>query len=286
MCGGRVVAALDPHDSVGILDQHDLRTKVFHEEEELAAFLVNADESERVRYLTVCAPNHVHDRHCRLGLAHGADVVCEKPVVIDPAALDGLAEEEARTGRRIWTVLQLRHHDRIERLARDLAAHHGGPRMKVVLTYVTTRGRWYDTSWKGDVARSGGLATNIGVHLFDLLLWLFGPCDHQELHLASARRMAGHLELERATVQWFLSVDEADLPADATGRTYRSLAIDGSRLEFSAGFEELHSRVYERILFGRGLGLSDARPSIELAARLRSLAVTPPARTELHPHLR
>lgn len=286
--GGEIMAAFDPNDSVGALDEHDLAVPFFTEE---AAFVDHIEEALRDRgrrldYLTVCSPNHVHEAQCRLGLGLGADVICEKPVVVDPRSIDALERLEQETGRRIWTVLQLRTHDRLAPL-RETLLREGHARHEVVLTYVTSRGLWYDASWKGDVTKSGGISTNIGVHMFDLLLWLFGAPLSAGLHLHERRRMAGYLELERARVSWLLSVDAKDVPAAqlAKGqRALRTIAIDGSELDFSTGFSVLHTRVYERTLRGEGFGLADARPSIELAHRMRDAVVESPTHL-LHPLL-
>ena len=289
-CGGRIVAALDRSDSVGVLDDHDLDVPFFTETERFDRYLEklrHGPEENRVHYVSVCSPNHLHDAHCRLGLRLKADVICEKPIVINPWNLDALLELEQESGHRIWTLLQLRTHERMLRLRDELSRSVSG-RHQVILTYVTARGRWYDVSWKGNVEKSGGIATNIGVHMFDLLGWLFGPPVAHPVHLNQPRRMAGVLELERARVSWFLSVEEEDLPdaSRADGRrTFRSISIDGTEVEFSAGFDDLHTRVYERTLAGQGFGIAEARASIELAHRIRLAPVE--RRTDLvHPLLR
>jgi UDP-N-acetyl-2-amino-2-deoxyglucuronate dehydrogenase len=286
--GNRLVAACDPKDSVGLLDQFAFDVHFFTEMERFDRHLEKrrrGAEEERVHWLTVCSPNYLHDAHCRLGLRVGANVMCEKPLVINPWNLDALAEIEEETGRRIHTVLQLRVHDKLvelrERLLRDGAHRH-----EVVLTYVTSRGRWYDVSWKGNDDKSGGVPANIGIHFFDLLLWLFGSVVETRVHLHEARHWAGMVELERARVRWFLSVDNRDLPVDTTpGKTtFRSISVDGMEVEFSEGFADLHTRVYERALAGEGFGLSDARPSIALVHDVREAKVTP-AGTDGHPFL-
>jgi len=233
---------------------------------------------QRVHYVSVCSPNYLHDAHIRLALRVGADVICEKPLVINPWNLDALEELEAETGRRVNTVLQLRLHPQLVALRATLAA---SARYDVELTYVTARGGWYDVSWKGSEERSGGIVTNIGIHLFDLLLWLFGPVHDCALHLYTARRAAGVMELERARVRWFLSTDAADLPARPAGPaavTYRSITVDGEQVEFSEGFGHLHTLVYEEALAGRGFRIGDARPSIALSSRIRNTPVTSDAR--------
>jgi UDP-N-acetyl-2-amino-2-deoxyglucuronate dehydrogenase len=289
-CGGRIAAALDPSDSVGVLDEHDLDVPFFTEPERFERHLEKRQqgpEEGRIHYVSVCSPNHLHDAHCRLGLRLETDVICEKPIVIDPRDLDALKELEEETGRRVWTVLQLRMHQRLVAL-RDQLRRDERTRHHVVLTYVTPRGRWYDVSWKGNPEKSGGIATNIGVHMFDMLVWLFGKPVGHGVHLQEPRRMAGFIELERATVVWFLSVDVTDLPArspDRVGKTFRSIAIDGTEIEFSSGFADLHTRVYEETLAGRGFSIDEARPSIELAHRIRHASVER-RRDLVHPRLR
>jgi UDP-N-acetyl-2-amino-2-deoxyglucuronate dehydrogenase len=287
--GNRVVAACDPKDSVGLLDQFSFDTHFFTETERFDRHLEKRKRgppAQRVDWLTVCSPNYLHDSHCRLGLRVGANVLCEKPLVINPWNLDALGEIEAETDRRVFTVLQLRVHDKLvelrERLRQETTA-----RRDVVLTYVTSRGPWYDVSWKGSDEKSGGVPTNIGVHFFDLLLWLFGAVVDARVHLQEPRRWAGLLELEAARVRWFLSVDRRDLPHEAKpGKaTFRSITVDGTEVEFSDGFTDLHTRVYQETLAGRGFGLTDARPSIELVHRVRQAAPAAPG-SDAHPALR
>jgi UDP-N-acetyl-2-amino-2-deoxyglucuronate dehydrogenase len=286
--GNRVVAAMDPHDAVGILDRYSFDVRFFTEFERFDRHLEKlrrGQSSDRVDYVSVCSPNYLHDAHIRLALRIGADVICEKPLVINPWNLDALVDLERETGRRVRTVLQLRLHPALVALKERLRAirtHH-----TVALTYVTSRGHWYDVSWKGLPDRSGGIATNIGIHFFDLLLWLFGSVTDCDVHLSEPTRMAGHLELERATVRWFLSTDCGDLPfvpQPGTQTTYRSIAIDGEEVEFTDGFADLHTQVYRDVLAGNGFGITDARPSIELAHRIRHARVTAPRITP-HPLL-
>jgi len=287
--GNRLVAAVDPKDSVGILDQYTFDVRFFTEIERFDRYLERlrrGPEEGHVHYLSVCSPNYLHDAHCRLGLRVKADVICEKPLVINPWNLDALAELEQETGRRIWTVLQLRAHDKLVALREQLSS---SPRAKhdVVLTYVTARGNWYDISWKGQLEKSGGVPTNIGIHFFDMLIWMFGSVTGARVHLSDPHRMAGFIELERARVRWFLSVDARDLPYPASpGKktTYRSITVDGTEIEFSDGFTDLHTRIYEWTLAGRGFGIAEARPSIQLVYELRKTPVTA-ATTEAHPFL-
>lgn len=290
--GNRVVAAADPKDSVGLLDQYGFDVRFFTEVERFDRHLEKlrrGPEAERVRYLTVCSPNYLHDAHCRLGLRVGADVICEKPLVINPWNLDPLRELEDETGGRIYTVLQLRVHPSLIALREKLLAEgQGGAPHEVVLTYVTARGAWYDVSWKGTPEKSGGVPTNIGIHFFDLLGWLFGDFESQSVHLSAPRRMAGVIRFARARVRWFLSVDARDLPGQPTSgsrTTHRSITVDGQEVEFSEGFTDLHTAVYREIIEGRGHGIETARPSVELAAAIRRAPVVSPG-DDAHPRLR
>jgi UDP-N-acetyl-2-amino-2-deoxyglucuronate dehydrogenase len=229
-----------------------------------------------VHWVTICTPNYLHDAHARLALRSGASALCEKPLVINPWNLDALSELEAETGGQIRTVLQLRVHPALLAVKARLDAAPADRRHQVVLHYVTGRGPWYDFSWKGVEERSGGLATNIGVHLFDLVLWLFGAASRVTVHRREPRHAAGTLELARADVRWSLSVDRADLPEPArqAGKTtFRSLTLDGAEIEFSEGFTDLHTRVYERTLAGEGFGIAEARPSVELVHRIRTAPI-------------
>lgn len=274
--GNRLVAATDPNDSVGVLDRYSFDVRFFREIERFDRFLdklKRGPEENRVHYVSICSPNYLHDSHVRLALRAGADAICEKPLVINPWNLDALTELEHETGRRVFTVLQLRVHPALVALREQLAAANDDRKREVQLTYITSRGAWYDVSWKGSEERSGGVAANIGIHFFDLLIWLFGGVESSEVHLRGARRMSGHIELERASVRWFLSVDSRDLPFEAKpGKrtTFRSITVDGQELEFTEGFTDLHTRVYERTLGGDGFGIEDARASIELVHGIRT----------------
>ena len=284
--GNRVVAACDPKDAVGILDQYTFDVRFFTETERFDRHLEKlrrGTEAERVHWLTVCSPNYLHDAHCRLGLRAGADVMCEKPVVINPWNLDALAELEHETGRRIYTLLQLRVHDKLVDL-HDRLQREGG-KHEVQLTYITSRGPWYDISWKGDDEKSGGVPANIGIHFFDMLMWMFGAANEVRVHVREPRRWSGTIEFERARVRWFLSLDPRDLPfaAQPGGKTtFRSITVDGTEVEFSEGFTDLHTRVYERTLAGNGFGITEARPSIELVHLVRKAPLTA-AGTDAHP---
>jgi UDP-N-acetyl-2-amino-2-deoxyglucuronate dehydrogenase len=276
--GNRLIAATDPHDAVGVLDRFGFDVRFFTEFERFDRHLEKlrrGPEAQRVQYLSVCSPNYLHDAHIRLALRVGANVICEKPLVINPWNLDGLEELEAETGGRVSTVLQLRVHPQLialrERLLADRSRRHS-----VRLTYITARGGWYQVSWKGHEDRSGGVVTNIGIHFFDLLLWLFGPVRASHVDLREAQCAAGVLELERADVQWFLSTDQRDLPftpQPGSKTTFRSITVDEDEIEFSEGFADLHTRVYEEVLAGHGFGIADARPSVELTAKIRQAAL-------------
>jgi len=271
-----LIAAADPKDSVGILDQFGYDVSFFTEIERFDRHLEKLRRGpveDRVHYISVCSPNYLHDAHCRLAMRVGADVICEKPLVINPWNLDSLEEIEAETGRKVNTVLQLRVHPELLKLKQALQDDASGKQHEVVLTYITSRGIWYHVSWKGQKEKSGGVATNIGIHFFDLLLWLFGPAGDVRLYHANDKRMSGYIELENARVRWFLSVDVNDLPEIALTsgkKTFRSITVDGQEIEFSEGFTDLHTRVYEETLAGRGFGIQDARPSIELTHRIRT----------------
>ncbi len=275
----RLAVAVDPKDSVGILDQYSFDVKFFTEIERFDRHLEKlrrGPEENRIHYVSVCSPNYLHDAHCRLALRVGADVICEKPLVINPWNFDALEELEAETKHQISTVLQLRVHPELIKL-RDSLQGAGGQH-NVVLTYITSRGPWYHVSWKGQQDKSGGIATNIGVHFFDLLLWLFGSVGGVKVYYSDSQRMSGFIELEHARVRWFLSVDSYDLPAQvkANGRiTYRSITVDGKEIEFSEGFTDLHTRVYEETLAGRGFGIAAARPSIQLTYAIRTALISP-----------
>jgi UDP-N-acetyl-2-amino-2-deoxyglucuronate dehydrogenase len=274
--GNQLIAAMDPHDAVGILDRYSFETRFFTEFERFDRHLEKlrrGPEGGRVHWLSICSPNYLHDAHIRLALRVGANVICEKPLVINPWNLDALQELEAETGGRVNTVLQLRLHPALVALQQEISRSRPGHKFDVRLTYVTARGAWYDVSWKGSMERSGGVVTNIGIHFFDMLLWLFGPVEASEVHLREQKKAAGRLELERATVRWFLSTDARDLPFAPTPgarTTFRSIAMDGREIEFTDGFADLHTEIYREALAGRGFSIADARPSIELAHRIRT----------------
>ncbi|MCY2991356.1 MAG: Gfo/Idh/MocA family oxidoreductase [Planctomycetota bacterium] len=274
--GHALIAAVDPHDCVGRLDNFFPDARFFTEIERFDRFLEKrrrGPEEQRVDYVSICTPNYLHDAHVRLALRVKAHAICEKPLVISPWNLDALQDLEAEYGCRVYSVLQLRLIPTLQELKRVVDADHSNHRADICLSYVTRRGKWYDASWKGNPEKSGGVSMNIGVHFFDLLGWLFGEPEHWEVHLRTPRKMAGLLELERARVRWFLSVDEEDLPDSVreSGKfAYRSMTLDGQEIEFSDGFTDLHTRVYREILAGRGSGIDEARPAIELVFALNN----------------
>lgn len=278
--GNRLLAAVDPHASVGVLDDYFPSVRFFTEVERFDRHLEKLRRhasDQAVHYVSICSPNYLHDAHVRLALRLGATAICEKPLVISPWNLDQLSQIETETHGRVYTIMQLRLLPQLLALKVRLGSE-GGRRHHVKLDYITRRGPWYHSSWKGSEQHSGGLAMNIGVHLFDLMLWLFGPCQGVTVHGRARDKMHGTLELERADVTWFLSVDAVDLPASARrqGRAaHRSLSVDGESLEFSSGFADLHTRSYGEILAGRGFGIEEARPAIELIHRVRHTAVSP-----------
>jgi UDP-N-acetyl-2-amino-2-deoxyglucuronate dehydrogenase len=272
--GGDLKVAFDPNDSVGIMDSHFPQAHFFTEFERFDRHVDNLRRhGERIDYVSICSPNYLHDSHIRFGLRAGSEVICEKPLVLNPSDIDELAGIERETGRKVNTILQLRLHPAIIALKEKVATSNR--RHAVDLTYITSRGRWYHASWKGVDAKSGGVATNIGVHFFDMLAFVFGPLKSQAANLRQAERAGGILTYEKADVRWFLSVDSNDLPDSVKGSktTYRSITMDGEEVEFSDGFTDLHTRSYEEILAGQGYGLEDVRFSIEVVSQFRTAPV-------------
>lgn len=286
--GNILVAALDKNDSVGVIDSYFPNADFFTEYER---FDRHVDKMRRrgnsLDYMAICSPNYLHDSHIRFALRTGADAICEKPLVLNPWNINGLREIENDTGRKINTILQLRLHPSIIALKEKIANSPKDKKHEVDLTYITSRGHWYLVSWKGDVNKSGGVATNVGVHFYDMLHFLFGELQDNIVHHFSDTTNAGYLEYENARVRWFLSVDANNLPDEAKAagqRTYRSITIDGDEIEFSGGFTDLHTRSYEEILAGRGFGLDDNVVAIETVADIRNK--TPLGRVgEYHPFL-
>lgn len=267
--GHEVVAVADPHDSVGVLDRYFPAAAYYPDLESLIDDLRAGRGA--LDFVSICSPNDLHEHHIRLSLEAGAHAICEKPLVLDPAGLDRLERVEHASGRRVFGVLQLRHHERLLELRRRLLdpSNHSAEPHHVVMTYVTPRGAWYRDSWKGDPSRSGGLAANIGVHLFDLLLWLFGGFRCSTLHSRSDVRMGGRLELQRARVDWQLSIDGTDLPdSQSPDQPFRSLRIDDTEVPFDAP-PDLHRAVYRSVLDGVGLGIREVRAAVELVHRLQ-----------------
>ena len=286
--GNNLLAAFDPFDSVGIMDSYFPAAEFFTEPELFEQYLERARRAGRgIDYLSICSPNYLHEAHIRMALRLEADAICEKPLVLNPEQIERLKELEAETGRRVWTVLQLRTHAALLALKERLAYGSAG-KCELTLSYVTSRGIWYLRSWKGREELSGGLATNIGVHFFDMLSWLFGPVEHVEVHRRDETVAAGYLELEKARVRWFLSLNVEDVPEPlrAKGqRTYRSILLDGEEIEFSEGFGDLHTEVYRRTLAGQGFGLDEAYEAIATVARIRHIALSNDTAT-MHPFLR
>lgn len=264
--GGELVAILDPHDSVGIIDSYFPDALYFSEFERFDRYLEKIKrQGNEVHYISICSPNYLHDAHCRLALRLGADAICEKPLVLKPWNLDQLKEIENETGNKIYTVLQLRLHEALKQLKTTLKKE----KYEVTIKYITPRGRWYDRSWKGDVDKSGGLVTNIGIHLFDMMLWLFGEC--REIKIVEKQRdfISGILDLDFATVGFILSTRKSDLPIGQL--SYRQITINGIPLQVDNYFKDLHTAVYQDILSGGGFGIDDARPSIELVYKIREM---------------
>ncbi|WP_418314674.1 Gfo/Idh/MocA family oxidoreductase [Piscinibacter sakaiensis] len=289
--GHELVAAYDPNDSVGIIDSHFPDADFFTEFERFDRHvdkLRRAKGRRAIDYISICSPNYLHDSHMRFALRSGADAICEKPLVLNSWNIDGLLEIERDTGHKVNTILQLRVHPAIVSLREKIQNELRQSKHEVDLTYITSRGNWYLQSWKGDPKKSGGIATNIGVHFFDMLHFVFGELQDNVVHLTSDTKAAGYLEYQKARVRWFLSVDVTDVPLaqrQAGQRTYRSITVDGEEIEFSGGFNDLHCRSYEEILAGRGFGLETNRTAIETVQRIRSSI---PSRHggELHPAIR
>jgi len=272
--GNNLIAALDRHDCVGIMDSYFPNADFFVEYERFDRHIDKLKrQGVKVDYVSICTPNYLHDSHIRFALRQGADAICEKPIVLNPWNIDALQEIEKETHKRVYTVLQLRLHPALIELKRQIEE---GPKDKIYdvdLTYITSRGRWYDISWKGDIQKSGGVATNIGVHFFDMLNWIFGDVKKSIVHVSKSQKAAGYLELERARVRWFLSVDYNDVPNEVklkNQRTYRSIMVEGKEIEFSEGFTDLHTKTYNEILQGKGFGLADSKPSIQTVYDIRN----------------
>ncbi|GAB3791425.1 Gfo/Idh/MocA family protein [Dyella agri] len=289
--GNRLLAAFDPNDSVGIIDSHFPDADFFTEFERFDRHVDlrrRAKNGGQIDYVAICSPNYLHDSHMRFALRSGAHAICEKPLVLNPWNIDGLVEMERETGKRINTILQLRLHPAIIALRDKVRNGPAHGKHEVDLAYVTSRGHWYLQSWKGDTKKSGGIATNIGVHFFDMLHYIFGALQINVVHLCDDTKAAGYLEYENARVRWFLSVDVEDMPAAqrvAGQRTFRSITVDGEEIEFSGGFTDLHNRSYEEILAGHGFGPEESRTAIDTVAAIRNSQAAPSA-DNAHPFLK
>jgi UDP-N-acetyl-2-amino-2-deoxyglucuronate dehydrogenase len=277
----------DVNDSVGIIDSISPESEFFTEFERFYEYAQQCRRKPETSldYVSICSPNYLHHAHIAAGLRLGADVICEKPLVPTPELLDELALVEHETGRRVFNILQLRHHEAILKLREKVAAAPDERKFDVELTYITSRGKWYMESWKGDDRKSFGVATNIGVHFYDMLHFVFGRLQRNEVHYSAPAKAAGYLEYERARVRWFLSIDAQDLPPEVRGKkpTYRNIDVSGEQLEFSEGFTDLHTTSYREILAGRGYGLADARHCIETVNVIRSSAPVTGSHGEVHP---
>lgn len=294
--GNTLLSAYDKNDSVGILDSYFPNAAFFTEQElfDRHNTKLRDDLGKKIDYVSICTPNYLHDAHTRYGLRLGCDVICEKPLVLNPWNIDALQKVEERQGHKAYNILQLRLHDKIKELKKKVTEGPDDHIYDIDLTYITSRGNWYYASWKGDVNKSGGIATNIGVHFYDMLSWIFGDVQKNIVHVASHDRVAGYLELKRARVRYFLSINAETLPANAVEgekRTFRTLKIDGEEFEFSQGFTELHTKSYEEILAGRGFGIAEARRCIEIVYQIRNAKPIglvgdyhPLARLECKPH--
>jgi UDP-N-acetyl-2-amino-2-deoxyglucuronate dehydrogenase len=273
-----LVAALDKSDTVGVMDSYFPAADFFTEFERFDRHLDKLKrQGTAVDYVSICSPNYLHDSHIRFALRHGADAICEKPLVLNPWNVDALSEIESETGKKVNTILQLRLHPAIIALRDSVQKSPKDKIFDVNLTYMTSRGHWYHISWKGDVSKSGGIATNIGIHFFDMLIWVFGKVKTMKVEALDSESAAGFLELERANVRWNLSINYDHIPAEVRAkgkRTYRSLTMEGREIEFSEGFTDLHTSSYASILTGEGFGLSDTRPAIELAYSIRNAKKT------------
>lgn len=281
-----LLAAFDPFDSVGVIDSYFPEADFFTEFERFDRHIDKTRrEGHKIDYVSVCSPNYLHDSHIRFGLRSNADVICEKPIVLNPWNIDALEQIEKETERNIYNILQLRLHPSVIALKEKIASAPKDKIFDIDLTYLTSRGNWYYTSWKGDVSKSGGIASNIGVHFFDMLMWIFGDVKSNKVHLHNHDRASGVLELERAKVRWFLSINYEVIPEklkEQGARTYRSLQIGDEEFEFSGGFTELHTKSYQGILDGNGFRIGKARKAIELVHEIRN-ATTSPIKEEYHP---
>jgi UDP-N-acetyl-2-amino-2-deoxyglucuronate dehydrogenase len=269
-----LLASLDRSDSVGIIDSYFPNSHFFVEYERFDRHIDKLRRAgTQIDYVSICSPNYLHDSHIRFALRSGANAICEKPLVLNPWNIDALREIENESGKKIYNILQLRLHPVLIDLKNQIDQSPPGKRYDIDLTYITSRGNWYFISWKGEVQKSGGIATNIGIHFFDMLIWIFGGVRENIVHLLQPNKASGYLELEKARVRWFLSLDDNDLPPavkEKGKRTFRSITMDEQEIEFSEGFTDLHTKSYEEILAGRGFGMMEAKPSIETVYTIRN----------------
>lgn len=273
--GNNLVAAFDPYDGVGIMDSNFPDADFFTEFER---FDRHVDKLRRngnpLDYISICSPNYLHDAHIRFALKSGCDVICEKPLVLNPWNIDSLQEIERETGKKVNTILQLRLHPSIIALREQVLNGPVDKIYEVELKYITSRGKWYHHSWKGDISKSGGIATNIGVHFFDMLTWIFGDVKENTIDVHTDDTASGYLKLEKANIKWMLSIDYNEVPENVKlqgKRTFRTLKMEGEEIEFSDGFTELHTHSYQHILEGKGFGLEDCKKAIEIVSSIRSI---------------
>ena len=268
-----LVAALDPNDSVGIIDSYFPNASFFTEFERFDRHIYKEQRlGNKINFISICSPNYLHDSHIRFTLRSGSDAICEKPLVLNPWNIDGLLEMEKDTGNKVNTILQLRVHPSIIKLRDKVKNSNKDTKYEVDLTYVTSRGKWYLQSWKGDINKSGGIATNIGIHFFDMLYFIFGDVEENIIHFNNEKTAGGYLEYKNAKVRWFLSMDNKNIPtklSEKGQRTYRSITLDGKEIEFSDGFTDLHTKSYEQIIKGNGFGLEENRAAIEIVSNIR-----------------
>lgn len=284
----KLIAALDKFDSVGIMDRYFPKADFFVEFERFDRHIEKLKRNHiNLDYVSICTPNYLHDAHIRMALRRGADAICEKPIVLNPWNIEALEAIEKETSNKINTILQLRLHESIINLKNKVDLENKNTKYDIDLTYITSRGKWYDISWKGDESKSGGIATNIGVHFYDMLSWIFGNVQENKVHLREKHKAAGYLEFEKARVRWFLSIDEDDLPTEIKEKgqkTFRSISIDNQELEFSDGFTELHTKSYQEILKGKGYGLQEVKSSINIVHQIRNNKIIETG--EKHPFLK
>ncbi len=288
--GNELVAIMDINDSVGIIDRYFPNAYYFSQFERFDRFISKFihTEHKELDFISICSPNYVHDAHIRFALRNGIHAICEKPLVLNTWNLEALQKQEELYQKKVYTILQLRLHPSIQRMKEKVEQANPSKKWEIELTYITSRGNWYLNSWKGDLEKSGGLATNIGIHFFDMLQWIFGEVVENEVYLKGEKSQSGFLDLEKAKVKWFLSIDAQNLPDVAQEKnesTFRSITIDGEEIEFSSGFENLHTKSYEKILQGNGFGLKEALPSIEMVQTIRNSEVISASKEYAHPYL-